>query len=78
MGSGNKHQEQKQVQQQPRPVTDKADSFPGTASMGFLLPVADIKMQDEKINEMDGKGWEHYESIKIGGGEIILRFRRKK
>jgi len=34
--------------------------------------------QDEVINEMAIAGYEHYESIPIGGNEIILRFRKVK
>lgn len=37
----------------------------------------DFKGQDAQIEMMDTLGYAHYESIRLGGNEMLLRFRRK-
>jgi hypothetical protein len=39
--------------------------------------LSDRVVQDRVINAMDVAGYVHYESLPIGGNEIILRFRKK-
>lgn len=36
----------------------------------------DMREQDHIINEMELQGYRHYETLPIGGNEIILRFRK--
>ena len=42
-----------------------------------VAPLSDRVAQDRVINAMDVAGYVHYESLPIGGNEIILRFRKK-
>jgi hypothetical protein len=45
--------------------------------VSHVAPLSDRVVQDRVINAMDVAGYVHYESIPIGGNEIILRFRKK-
>jgi hypothetical protein len=36
----------------------------------------DIPGQDKQINQMEEIGYRHYESMALGGNEILLRFRK--
>lgn len=38
---------------------------------------SDIPGQDKIINEMESSGYIHYESMNLGGNEILFRFRKK-
>lgn len=45
--------------------------------VSHVAPLSDRVAQDRFINAMDVAGYVHYESLPIGGNEIILRFRKK-
>lgn len=45
--------------------------------VSHVAPLSDRITQDRFINAMDAAGYVHYESLPIGGNEIILRFRKK-
>lgn len=39
---------------------------------------SDIPCQDKVINDVEALGYTHYESINLGGNEILFRFRKNK
>ncbi|MFA5217234.1 hypothetical protein [Sulfuricurvum sp.] len=49
-----------------------------TLVRGFVLAVSDKDAQNKVISDQMRDGWEHYESVPMGGNEIYLRFRRKQ
>lgn len=54
-------------------------SVPKDAPIGSIkVPLSDIPFQDRVLNEMETRGFTHYETLNIGGNEIILRFRKRE
>lgn len=39
--------------------------------------LSDITEQDRIINEVESMGYQHYETLNLGGNEVLFRFRKR-
>lgn len=61
----------------PSILKDVEKKHNGIAIISKKAVFSNITEQDKIINEIESSGYTHYESINIGGNEILLRFRKK-
>lgn len=70
-----KTQKEEQFQTLSGPVTNKQGTLL-TEYDQAVVPLSDVNLQIKTIREFAMLAFEHYETIGLGGNQVLLRFKR--